>query len=769
VERIARLVTLHPRWVVAIVALFTLALANELRHLRLEVHLEDEVPRDHPYTRIDDRLAEALGVEQTAVLAVHVREGDVFNPATLARIRRLTRAVAALDGVVGSSVLSLTAPRVKAILGDDEGILVEPLVDGEIPDDPAALARLRERVFDHPMYVGTLVTRDGRGALVLADFDGQLSSEEVTEALEAVAAPERDEATDVWVGGQPPALAALNGATYGIVPLVVLALGVIAAVHYEAFRTLQAVVLPLVTAALSVIWSMGITAALGFKLTPWTAITAVLILSVAAGHAVQILKRYYECYHELGDNRAAVHASLVRIGPVMAIACGIAAAGFASLATFGVPAVRDFGLMAAFGILSTLALELTFIPACRTLLRAPRSAEALRERSHRLLDAALERAVALVLRRPVAVLTAVVGFAGVCALGIARIEVNTAFRSWFDADEPVIAADRAIRQHVTGTSTIRILIEGDEPDAMLDPAVVRGIAELQAILAAEPGITATLSLADYVQVMNRAMTGGGADGYRVPDSRPLIAQYLLFFDPDDLRRVLSIDARVSAIHALSRADRVSWVEDLFARLRAVAAERFPPGVRVGVGGGELGQAAALNGSVVRNKIENMVQIGSVIFVLSALVFRSAGVGLLVLAPLACAVLVNLGTMGWLRSDLSFATATYTAMGVSLGADFAIYLLFRLREEARELPFREAIAAAMRTSGRAIFFVASAIAAGNATLLASDFALWRQLGGYVALMMATSCITTLAIVPALALLLRPRALTGEGRARGAVEV
>ena len=31
-----------------------------------------------------------------------------------------------------------------------------------------------------------------------------------------------------------------------------------------------------------------------------------LVLSVAAGHAVQILKRYYECYPELGDNRAAV-------------------------------------------------------------------------------------------------------------------------------------------------------------------------------------------------------------------------------------------------------------------------------------------------------------------------------------------------------------------------------------------------------------------------------------------------------------------------------
>ena len=76
------------------------------------------------------------------------------------------------------------------------------------------------------------------------------------------------------------------------------------------------------------------------------------------------------------DNRAAVVASLVRIGPVMLTAGFVAAAGFASLATFGVPAVRDFGLMAAIGILSALAIGLTVIPAWRVMLPPPRAREA---------------------------------------------------------------------------------------------------------------------------------------------------------------------------------------------------------------------------------------------------------------------------------------------------------------------------------------------------------------------------------------------------------
>jgi predicted RND superfamily exporter protein len=153
----------------------------------------------------------------------------------------------------------------------------------------------------------------------------------------------------------------------------------------------------------------------------------------------------------------------------------------------------------------------------------------------------------------------------------------------------------------------------------------------------------------------------------------------------------------------------------------------------------------------------------VIFLLSALVFRSIVGALLVLAPLCCAAIVNLGLMGWFGTWLSFATATYTSMGVSLGADFAIYLLFRVREEGRKgAKFEEAVRAALLTAGRAIFFVASAIAAGYATLVWSGFLPWRQLGVYVSLMMASSALATVTLVPALLLLHPPRFLDFSAR-------
>ena len=146
--------------------------------------------------------------------------------------------------------------------------------------------------------------------------------------------------------------------------------------HYEAFRTVQAMLLPLVTALLSVVWALGIMGWLGQPMDTWSAMTPVLILAIAAGHAVQILKRYYEEYARTRDSAEAVVRSIVAVGPVMLIAGCIAAAGFASLITFGITSVRAFGLLLASGIVSALIIEMTFTPACRCLLPAPKTPRA---------------------------------------------------------------------------------------------------------------------------------------------------------------------------------------------------------------------------------------------------------------------------------------------------------------------------------------------------------------------------------------------------------
>src|SRR6185369_8337 len=150
--------------------------------------------------------------------------------------------------------------------------------------------------------------------------------------------------------------------------------------------------------------------------------------------------------------------------------------------------------------------------------------------------------------------------------------------------------------------------------------------------------------------------------------------------------------------------------------------------------GTNASSAALTEVMVRGKLLNMLQIAAIIILVSAIMLRSVAAGFLIAAPLGTAVAVNLGVMGLAHVPLDIVTAPIAAMAVGIGADYAIYFLFRFREELRtsQTPAL-ALLSALRTAGKAIVYVSSALA------------------------MVVSSAASITLLPALLLIVRPRFL------------
>jgi len=748
----------HPRVLIAVVLVLTALLGIGVRWLRFSIREGDALPQSHPYVQVYNRINEQFGGGAAAVIGIVPHSGDVFTPEVLGKIARLTAALETWPELARGAVWSIAAQRVKRIALEDGQLDVRQLMT-EVPRDPQAIARLRSETFADPRFVGTLVSSDGSAAAIVADFPTEAQGPALQEKLERLIAPERDAQTDIVIAGGPVIVAALDRAAGQMAILFPIALLVIGLVHYEAFRTWQAMILPLVTALLSVICALGFTGWLGLPLDTWSAITPVAILAVAAGHAVQILKRYYEEYDALGDSCAAVVQSVAHVGPVMVTAGLIAAAGFASLATFDVNSIRVFGLLMAAGILSALVIEMTFIPAVRAILPAPRQRERQRAGDERWLAAALRHVADVVVAHPGLVLGAAAVLLVLALPGARRLQVDNSFRGLFPASGTLRRDDATVNGRFAGTSTLRLLVEGDEDGVLQDPEVLRAVADLQRYLETFPEVGHTVSVVDYLRQMDAVMRGGDGTGGDLPGSRRLAGQYLLLYamsGPDDLSSVVDAAYRQGAILAYTKSDETAFAEQLFARTREFVAERFRGlPVRVGIAGGSLGAQAAVNAVVVREKIRNVLQVAAIIFVLSAIALRSLVGGIFVLVPLAVALGITVGVMGWSGVWLSMSTSAVMAMGVSIGADFAIYLIFRLREELEHGPLADGVRRAMVTSGTAIFFVSSAVALGYLVLVCSGFKAWVHLGGLTALMMALASAAAVTVLPALVMLVRPR--------------
>src|SRR5262249_13183846 len=155
-------------------------------------------------------------------------------------------------------------------------------------------------------------------------------------------------------------------------------------------------------------------------------------------------------------------------------------------------------------------------------------------------------------------------------------------------------------------------------------------------------------------------------------------------------------------------DSTAFTAGLLTRVEAFVRATFPPGIQVRPAG-TMAYTLALNQVMAHGKAQNILQIIGIIFLASAFLFRSLVGGAFVVLPLALTVMVNFALLGFTGMALDIPTSAIMGVAVGLGADFAIYFLFRFREElARVGDPAEATFLTMTTSGKAITYVSSAV-------------------------------------------------------------
>lgn len=755
--------------VITFTLVVTIAAIIQAKNLNIIIDPNTMLPQSHPYVTTSNQVEKVFGSKYVVMVGITPKEGDIYQPVVLEKIQRMTAAFLQTPGVVKENLLSLSSKRAKNIAGTAEGLEVKPLMLN-VPTTAAQITELRKAIEKNPVYVNSIVSTDAKTTAILVEFkDGPGGFRAIMDKVEAVVEHERDSRVEINVGGMPSFLARIEIYSERIGFLFPIAILVLSLVLFEAFRTKQGLILPLLTAGLAVAWGVGVMGASGIPMDVFNSATPILILAVATGHAVQLLKRYYEEYFRLREttdlspkaaNNQAVISSLIRVGPVMIAAGVVASLGFFSLVIFKISTVRTFGIFTGIGILAALILEMTFIPALRSVLAPPSDIERKREQKRRIWDKATSAIASWVTgtsRRRV--YEGVLLFVFIALIGVSRVTVDNSTKSFFSPDLIFETDDKVLNDRLGGTNTMYLLVEGASDDVIKNPKILRAIGELQRFLENQPYVGKTLSLADFIMRMNQAMHGDDPAFYKIPDSQELISQYLLLYsmsgEPGDFDSYVDYGYRSANLTVFLKTDSSAYIEKLVEKIHAFTALHFDQNVHIGIGG-SVPQGAALNEVMVYGKILNILQITVVVFIISSLIFRSLVAGMLVLLPLLVAVLANFGLMGWSGIPLNISTSLISAMAVGIGADYAIYLIYRLREElimgTDEIT---AVRNVIGTAGQAILFVAISVSAGYGVLLLSfGYNIHKWLAILIAEAMIMSSLSALLLIPALILTFRP---------------
>jgi uncharacterized protein len=775
-KALATLIVRRRFWLILAIGLLTVFFAAQVRHLKIVIDPSAMLPKAHPNV-IGTTAAETLfGSKYVVVIGVGAKDGGTaMQPAVLQTVADLSRDLVKVPGVKAHTLLSATADRARAISGSADEMKVQPLLP--TPVTAKGIAALSTFLADNPIYQNTVVSQDQTLASISFSVDvGPKGFREVMDKVQIVLDKAQTPQVKVISSGTAVFFANVERFSARMAFLFPIALVLIGLIHLEAFRTKQGLFLPLVTAILAVIWSLGIMGAAGVSMDAFNATTPILILAVAAGHAVQILKRYYEEYERLCQahpqdplyslNDRAIVESLTKVAPVMLTAGLVAALGFFSLMTFEITNIRTFGLFTGLGILSALLIELTFIPALRSYLPAPKPRVVDGASQTRFWDRLANRLTQLVIQRHRAI---IVGFAvlGVLAtVAMSNINRENSTKSYFGEGLQLRQEDRVLNDKLAGTNTLYVVFKGDRADHMKDPAVLAAIESAQKFIATLPDVGKTISIVDLLKQMNHAMNGGAPGAYTLPATAELVSQYLLLYSmsgqPTDFDAYIDYDYRNANLQVWMKNDSSKYAESVVSRIRQHIEPTLPKGVTIQIGG-SVPQTSALSETLVDGKMRNIAQMMAFVFVAGVLVFHSLVAGFYLALPLLFTVLVNFGVMGLTGIPLNTPNSVSSAMAIGIGADYAIYLLYRIREELQKTADVDtALFNVMRTAGKAVVYVASAITCGYAVLMLSfNFYVHIWFGLLIVLSMIVSATSALVLIPSLIKLSTPKFLRGKG--------
>ena len=758
-ERYVRFIVRH-RWIVLLlVAIATAFVASGMRKLRTEFNVEKSLPSNHPFVQVDKKIRATFGGRRLVIVAIIPKQGDVWQTPVLEVVRDFTLAGLRLPDIMAQNVVSLAAPAVRTVTESGGGIQVDYLMRA-VPQTPEEIAKLRATVEGDPGYKGMIVTPDQKAAIVILDFfEGGQESWQIAKSILALMDTFKDRGVDMYLAGEPTfALIDLDQTAQmsSRIPLTFL---VIAVMLLISFRSIQGMFIPMLTATLSTVWGLGIQGHTGIAIDSWNAAVPILLIAVAAAHSAQMLKRYIEEVVRTGDNITAVVQSTVKIGPVMVAAGATAALGFASLALFGVASIANFGLSCAYGIASAVLLELTLIPALRAVLPAPKRVPPDGGVTSAVLST-LERAILRNGGRAVIIGTAVV--LGLSFLGITQIRTFGSTREYMPKDSLPRRHLEAIEQHFPGTITMTMLYEGP-PGSTKSVGVLKHMAALQAELERHDSVVLrTASLADIVKMLHKTFASDQPDPYRIPDDQELVSQLMFLGDSPAFERFTDREQQRAVVTAYLRDDDSAVVGPLVRGIEQwVEAHPPPDGVKVLIAGGAGPTVLAVQEHTTYGKLLNMLMVLVAIYLVSSTIMRSATGGLYVVCPIIVTLIELFGFLGWTGIKFDMGSSSVIAMAAGIGADYAIYFLYRLREERRrDTTDAEAFSVALKTSGRAVLFVAASIGAGFAVIAWTPYLGLRLFGTLMPLAMVLSCLAALSIMPVLVLRTRPRFIYGE---------
>ena len=537
------------------------------------------------------------------------------------------------------------------------------------------------------------------------------------------------------------------------------------------FRNLLWVFIPLLSCFFSVLIMVGLLGLVGWKVTVISSNFIALMLILTMAMNIHMSVRYLQFKKEnpnISNSEAILWTSGKMFWPILYTVLTTICA-FLSLIFSDIKPIIDFGWMMTVGLLVSLSITFTLLPAILNILSKENVNYEGEKKS--IITSFLSK---FAQKNTKTIFVSTLFVIIVSIIGITKLEVENSFINYFDKKTEIYKGMKLIDDELGGTTPLDIIIkfpdkeeiektdddfdswddeDKDEAKYWFTRNKIDRITKVHDYLDNLQAVGKVISFASMVRVAEDLNDGKELQGLemgilytKIPDSikKEIIDPYISITNNEARINLRILDSKEN----LRRNDLINKINhDLENQLGLNRKEFKLAGVLILFNN--------LLQSLFKSQILTLGIVMVGITVMFLILFRNVTLSLIGVVPNFMAAFLILGIIGLLEIPLDMMTITIAAITIGIAVDNSIHYIYRFKEEFKKINnYNLTLEKCHNTVGVAILNTSITIVFGFSILVLSNFIPTIYFGIFTGIAMLLAMISVLTLLPKLILIVKP---------------
>jgi len=738
----------------------TAVMAVFASQLRVDASFNKSLPLEHPYIRTFTKYQSEFGGANRVLVALMVREGDIFTAPFFTELKRATDEVTFLPAVDRTQVQSLFTPNVRYIEVVEDGFSGGNVIPANFTPNPANFAQVRENILKSGK-LGQLVANDFTGAIIsaqLLEIDPRTGEKidylRVAAGLEALRQRIEKESggtIEVRIIGFAKVIGAISDGAHGILLLFGVSILVTALLVWKYAGRWKLAAAPVVCSLVAVVWQLGGLTALGFGIDPFSILVPFLVFAIGVSHGVQKICTFRNEVFAGHDGPTAALFAFKRLILPGIVALMTDVVGFITMMVIKIPTIHELAITASFGVAVIIITNFFLLPILLSYLRLPASYAQWVVNRRAKTDAFWARLAKGIKPLPsmlIILLFVALGFwgewqareirIGDTQAGVPELRQN----SRYNIDSRVIAEKFSI-----GVDVLSVIVE-TAPNGSVDYDVVSLMDQFEGQIRQVPGVQSVISLPSMAKILNAGYSEGSLKWRVLPRNPQALSQAASPIET--ATGLLNRDASVMPVMIFLSDHKAETLRAVTTAVTAFSAAHPSDKATFLLASGNAGVMAATNEVVQAAERPILYWVFGAVIALCLITFRSLRATLCIVVPLVIVSYLAYALMVSLGIGLKTSTLPVVALGIGIGVDYGIYLFARLLSGLKGGEyFEDAMFEAFKDTGTAIVFTGLTLAIGVSMWIFSDLKFQADMGLLLTFMFLVNMFAAIILLPAMA--------------------